>query len=236
MGDGGTVGPDRGRLLSTEGLRHWLGDLLGTPPAAMELYRRAFTHGSTAEPDYQRLEFLGDRVLGLAISELLYAEFPHEPEGRLSHRLNALVSRQVCAAIGRKHGFGPHIRLGKQARDDGAVDSDNVLGDVVEALLGAVYVDQGFDAACTLIRRLWRERIDADEKAPVHPKSALQEWAAAHRRKTPHYEITGRSGPAHATTFEVTVTVKGYDPISATGSSKQEAEKRAAALFLEKHA
>lgn len=221
--------------MTGSGFDNWLAALIGQQPADPALYTRALTHGSTTQPDYQRLEFLGDRVLGLCVAELLYGQFPDEPEGRLSHRLNALVSRAVCADIARDHGFAPHIRLGKQARDDGAADSDNVLGDVLEAVLGALFLDKGLDAVRALVRRLWLERIRADEKAPKHPKSALQEWAAAQRRKVPVYEVTGKSGPPHDMTFEVTVTVKGFDPVTATANSKQEAEKRAAALFLEKN-
>ena len=116
-----------------------------------DLFIRALTHGSTGEADYQRLEFLGDRVLGLMIADMLYDRFPDEPEGRLSHRLNSLVAGVTCAEIARKIDVLPHLRLGKQARDDGARESDNVLGDVMEALVGALISTQWIGAARALI-------------------------------------------------------------------------------------
>lgn len=129
-------GPRRthwGRFLICDAARSWLCQILGHEPAQLDNYSRALTHGSTGKPDYQRLEFLGDRVLGLTIAEMLYARYPDEAEGRLSHRLNSLVSGSTCAEIARKIGLPAHIILGKQARDDGAQNSDNVLGDVMEA-------------------------------------------------------------------------------------------------------
>lgn len=209
----------------------WLRTALGHAPGDLALFQRALTHGSRDAEDYQRLEFLGDRVLGLIVARWLYVRFPDEPEGKLSRRLNTLVSGDTCAAIARQIGVGAHLRLGKQARDDGAMDSDNVLGDVIEALIGALYLDSGFDAADAFVRRAWGERIER-ERAPQHPKSALQEWAAANRRKPPVYELAGRSGPPHAPRFTVTVSIKGAGDASAEGSSKQEAETAAAQALL----
>lgn len=213
----------------------WLTDLIGSPPDDPDLFARALTHGSTGKPDYQRLEFLGDRILGLVIAEMLYDRFPDEPEGRLSHRLNALVSGNMCAEIAREIGLPRHVRLGKQARDDGAQQSNNVLGDAMEALIGALYLERGIEAARALIGRLWSPRIDTASGAPKHPKSALQEWCAAHHRKTPEYAVTKKEGPPHAMHFEVTVTVKGFDPVTAGANSKQAAETAAALAFLEKY-
>lgn len=211
----------------------WIEATLGTSPRDLSLYEQAITHSSRDEVDYERLEFLGDRVLGLVIARWLYERYPDEPEGKLSWRLNALVAGSVCAAIGREIGLRPHLRLGKQARDDGAADSDNVLGDVVEALIGALYIDHGFDAAQAFIRTFWEGRIDDQLRAPQHPKSALQEWAAAHRRKPPSYAVTGREGPQHNPRFTVTVSIKGAGEASADGASKQEAETAAAKALLE---
>lgn len=213
----------------------WLANLIGSPPDDPDLFARALTHGSTGKPDYQRLEFLGDRILGLVIAEMLYDRFPDEPEGRLSHRLNALVSGNMCAEIAREIGLPRHVRLGKQARDDGAQQSNNVLGDAMEALIGALYLERGIEAARALIGRLWSPRIDTASGAPKHPKSALQEWCAAHHRKTPEYAVTKKEGPPHAMHFEVTVTVKGFDPVTAGANSKQAAETAAALAFLEKY-
>jgi len=216
----------------SEDFAGWIEAILGVTPNNPKLYERALTHSSRDEGDYERLEFLGDRVLGLTIASWLYERFPDEPEGKLSWRLNALVAGTVCAEVGREIGLRPHLRLGKQARDDGAADSDNVLGDVVEALIGVLYVDQGFEAAKSFIRRVWEDRIDLQLSAPQHPKSALQEWAAAHRRKPPVYAVTAREGPQHNPRFTVTVSVKGAGEASAQGTSKQEAETAAAEALL----
>ncbi len=212
---------------------HWIETVLGASPGDPGLYERATTHSSREESDYERLEFLGDRVLALVIARWLYERYPDEPEGKLSWRLNALVTGAVCAEVGREIDLRPHLKLGKQARDDGAADSDNVLGDVVEALIGALYIDHGFDAAQAFIRARWEGRLDDQLRAPQHPKSALQEWAAAHRRKPPVYAITAREGPHHNPRFTVTVSINGAGDASAEGTSKQEAETAAAKALLE---
>jgi ribonuclease-3 len=180
------------------------------------------------------MEFLGDRVLGLVIAEWLFERFPEEPEGALSRRLNALVTGPVCADVAREVGVVPHLRLGKQAREDGAADSDNVLGDVMEALIGALYLEFGIEPARDFIRKTWAKRIDLQVQAPRHPKSALQEWAAAHNRRPPEYEIVDRSGPNHSPRFKVKVGIGKLAEATGDGTSKQEAETAAAAALLEK--
>jgi ribonuclease III len=229
-----TLEPHWGRLLKSDGTLHWLSKLIGRKPQKPELFRQALTHGSASAANYERLEFLGDRVLGLVIGEWLYELFPQEPEGRLSHRLNILVSGEVCAAILRTLEAQPHIVLGKQARDDGAIDSTNVLGDIMEALIGALFLDGGIDDARALIRRLWKERIEDSQTILKHPKSELQEWAAANKRKSPEYKLDDRSGPDHALKFTVTVSIHNVGEASAMGMSKQEAETAAARALLEK--
>ncbi|WP_373488286.1 ribonuclease III [Blastomonas sp.] len=200
------------------------------------LFVQALTHGSTGlTPDYQRLEFLGDRVLGMVIADLLIARFPQASEGQMSSFLNRLVSRESCAEIARACSLGPLIRLGKQARDDGGAGSTNILGDVVEALIGALYLDGGMASARAFIERHWATRIAAISEAPRHPKSELQEWAAARNRKTPVYIMLGKSGPDHDLRFTVRVEIKGLGAAEATGSSKQEAETQAARQFLAEH-
>jgi len=144
------------------------------------------------------------------------------------------VTGQVCAEVAREIGVVPHLRLGKQARDDGAANSDNVLGDVMEALIGVFYLEAGLAPVRAFIRKAWDGRIDAHTTAPKHPKSALQEWAAAHNRRPPEYEIVDRSGPNHAPRFTVKVSVGKLAEASAEGASKQEAETAAAAALLEK--
>nr|WP_262408762.1 ribonuclease III [Sphingomonas sp. JC676] len=212
----------------------WIAEVFGRPAQDLKAFERALTHGSQAAANYERLEFLGDRVLGLVVAESLFERFPNEPEGALSRRLNALVTGQVCAEVAREIGVVPHLRLGKQARDDGAANSDNVLGDVMEALIGVFYLEAGIEPARAFIRKAWDERIDAHATAPKHPKSALQEWAAAHNRRPPEYEIVDRSGPNHAPRFTVKVSVGKLAEASAEGTSKQEAETAAAAALLEK--
>ena len=228
---------DRRDLLTrmlTDGTKAFIAQLAGSAPADEALWEEALTHGSTGERrNYERLEFLGDRVLGLAVAEWLY-ENPEANEGMLSQRLNALVSGSNCAAIGRAVGLGEHLRLGKQARDDGAHDSDNILGDVMEALIGACFVEWGYDAAHAMVRRTWAESFGGHAGTAKHPKSALQEWAAGNRRRMPEYRIVDRSGPDHAARFTIAVTIPGIGEVEASGSSKQDAETSAAAEFLRK--
>lgn len=235
LGDRRALEPDRGRILNTpDDVADWIAGALGHRPTSLADYERALTHGSRSDANYERLEFLGDRVLGLVMAEWLYELFPSEPEGALSKRYNALVTGAVCADVARALGVPARLRLGKQARDDGANDSDNVLGDVMEALLGALYRDAGLEAARSAIRRLWDGRIAADSAAPQHPKSALQEWAAAHQRKPPVYEVVERSGPGHAPRFTVKAAIPKLAEVLAEGGSKQEAETAAARALLKK--
>lgn len=213
----------------------WLATL-GIKPRDEALWLSALTHGSfEASTNYERLEFLGDRVLGLSIADWLFGE-NNAPEGKLSQRLNALVSGATCARIARSIGLPDHIRLGKQAREDGARDSDNILGDVTEALLGAHFLEFGFEPTRNLIRRLWAEVFAGDLGQSKHPKSALQEWAAGNQRKPPEYELVSREGPDHAARFTVRVTVKNVGSAEATASNKSQAEKLAAQAFMEQYA
>ncbi|WP_340313212.1 ribonuclease III [Rhizorhabdus argentea] len=220
--------------MNDDALRAWIESTLGHSPRDVAMFRRALTHGSHGPVHYERLEFLGDRVLGLIAADWLYALFPDEPEGKLSRRLNAIVSREACAEIGREIGVATHLKLGKQARDDGAVESDNVLGDVVEALIGALFLEGGLAAPQIFVRRAWAERVTSQDQAPKHPKSALQEWAAANRCRPPVYTTGARTGPHHAPRFTVTVAIPGKAEASAEGASKQEAETAAAQALLEK--
>ena len=199
------------------------------------LWHEALTHGSTGETkDYDRLEFLGDRVLGLTIADWLY-DHSNSAEGKLAQRLNALVSKQACANRARAIGTSDHVRMGKQAREDGAQDSDNVLGDIMESLIGANFLEAGFDATRDLIRDLWREVFDGETGRRKHPKSALQEWAAGNQRRPPEYSVTGTSGPDHARRFTVQVSVHKVGAVEATAGGKREAETEAARLFMEKY-
>ena len=230
----GPLGPDRKNILNRSDFLEWIAGITDKTPGAPELYIRAATHGSHGEEDYQRLEFLGDRVLGLVIADHLYNQFPHEPEGQLSQRLNGLVSGPVCGDVAKDIGVGNHVLLGKQARDDGARQSVKVLGDVMESLIGAVYLDHGMEAARSFILRHWGSRLSATVADVRHPKSALQEWAAANNRKIPAYELVDKSGPHHDLKFTVRVSVSKIGAVEATASAIQAAETEAARKFLEK--
>lgn len=215
--------------------RDWL---RGAGFAAEEeaLWIEALTHGSLGEArDYQRLEFLGDRVLGLSIAAWLFETQGDDAEGALAQRLNALVSKAACARVARRIGVAEHVRLGRQARDDGAADSDNILGDVMESLLGAQLREAGFESAQALIHTLWADAVEGDAGRAKHPKSALQEWAAGNRRRPPEYELIDRSGPDHAARFTVRVSVRNVGDAEATANSKQEAETAAAKAFMEQY-
>jgi ribonuclease-3 len=213
-------------------LAEFVAATLGHEPGDPTLFELALTHSSASRHSYERLEFLGDRVLGLSIARALYDRYPGEPEGQLSRRFNALVARETCAEVGRAIGLPMLIRLGKQAREDGANQSDNVVGDAVEALIGALFLDAGLDSARALVLRLWATYLDGQGRAPQHPKSALQELAAARNCRAPHYEVVSRSGAHHSPTFVVRVAVKGLGEATAEGSSKQEAETAAATALL----
>src|SRR5689334_23058744 len=206
---------------------------LGHKPNNVALFELALTHSSVAGgASYERLEFLGDRVLGMVIAQALYERYPKEPEGNLSKRYNGLVDRSTCAENGREVGIPAFIRLGKQAREDRASESDNVVGDVMEALIGALYLDGGFKAAEQFILRMWEPDLSNQRRAPQHPKSALQELAAAKDLKAPHYEVVSRTGAHHAPKFTVRVSVATLGEATAEGASKQEAETAAAAALL----
>jgi ribonuclease-3 len=209
-------------------------DMLGHDGADLDLFERALSHSSSGPDSYERLEFLGDRVLGLVIARALYDRYPSEPEGKLSRRYNALVARETCAEVGRELGLPAVIRLGKQARDDRANNSDNVIGDVVEGLIGALLLDGSLEVAQRFILAAWEPYLAGQGRAPHHPKSALQELAAARGRKAPAYEVVSRTGAHHQPRFEVRVSVNGLGEAVAEGSSKQEAETAAAAALLSK--
>ena len=205
---------------------------LGHHAKDVRLFERAFSHSSAGPESYERLEFLGDRVLGLVIARALYERHPEESEGKLSRRYNALVAREMCAQIGRELGIPELLRLGRQAREDRADLSDNVVGDVVEALIGALLIDGGMEQARSFVLRVWTPYLEDQERAPHHPKSALQELAAARGCKVPEYSILSRTGAHHAPRFTVRVSVPNLGKASAEGSSKQEAETAAAAALL----
>lgn len=211
---------------------------LGHPFKDQRLLERALTHVSAipakgARVDsYQRLEFLGDRVLGLAVSDMLHAAFPKAAEGELSRRLADLVRKETCADVAREWGVSEHVRLGSGEAQTGGASKVAILGDVCESLIGAVYLDAGFAAARDLVNRNWSERMLKPRRPLRDPKTALQEWAQARGLDTPLYREAGRSGPAHAPKFVISIEIAGFPPIEAEGASKRTAEQAAARAFM----
>ncbi len=211
-------------------------DRLGHDFGDAELLVRALTHGSIASetrPDNQRLEFLGDRVLGLVIAEALFDADRSASEGQLAPRFNALVRKETCAAVAREIDLGAVLKLGRSEMKTGGRRKDALLADAMEAVLAAVYRDGGMDAARRVVLKHWRERIDTVEDDARDPKSALQEWAQGRGQPTPIYSEVGRSGPDHAPMFTVEVKLADGKSAKAEARSKRLAEQMAARTLLE---
>lgn len=181
---------------------------------------------------YQRLEFLGDRVLGLIVSTMLFEAFPAAPEGELSKRLADLVRKETCAAVARDWKLGDHLRLGEGEKRSGAKKRDAILGDACEAVIGAVYRDGGLAAAEALVRANWTNRMQAPITVPKDAKTLLQEIVQARGLPVPVYRDVTRSGPDHAPEFEIGVKVEGHVEVCAHGPSKRLAERAAAEAWL----
>lgn len=194
----------------------------------------ALTHASTGQKNnYERLEFLGDRVLGLIVAQLLYEHFPEESEGDLAKRLAALVQGRFLAKIAREIDLGRFVQFSEAERVAGGADNENILADVFESLVGALYLDSNLEVCRNFIGNLWADHFFTMEKPPQHPKTTLQEWAQSQGLPLPTYEITGQKGPDHAPVFTVTLSLEGYSSVEADGASRQKAEKQAARRFLE---
>lgn len=210
-----------------------LGHDFGRP----ELLVRALTHGSIASatrPDNQRLEFLGDRVLGLVMAEALFHADTAASEGQLAPRYNALVRGETCAAIARELALGDVLKLGRSEMLSGGRRKEALLADAMEAVLAAVYLDAGFDAARKVVLRHWSSRLSTVEKDSRDAKTALQEWAQANGMPPPRYEQTDRSGPDHAPVFLITVRLEDGRHAQAQGSgTKRSIEQAAAQAMLE---
>ena len=205
------------------------------------LLERALTHVSALPAQtprradsYQRLEFLGDRVLGLSVSAMLLEAFPEAEEGELSRRLADLVRKETCAEVARDWGVGAVLRLGEGEAQTGGAQKSAILGDICESILGAVFLDAGYGAAETLVRRFFSEKMRNPARPLRDPKTALQEWAQARGLPTPAYRQVARLGPDHAPVFVIEVAINGFEPASAEGSSKRFAEQASARKFLER--
>ncbi|MEM8752895.1 MAG: ribonuclease III [Pseudomonadota bacterium] len=217
-----------------------LADPLGHRFADPDLLEEALTHpsaASPARPHNQRLEFLGDRILGLVIAETLADRHPDEAEGALAPRLNELVRKETCAAVAQEIGLAALLRLGKSEAKTGGRRKTAILGDAMEALIAAVYLDAGgadggLAAARAAILRCWGPHIEAQGEAPRDAKTHLQEWAQGKGMRPPRYETTGREGPDHAPLFTVSAFLANGAHAEAQARSKRAAEQEAARLLL----
>lgn len=196
--------------------------------------RRAPRKRTPEKRPYERLEFLGDRVLGLVVADLLWRRFADEPEGDLTRRHAHLVRRESVARVGETIGLAPHVILSPAEAAAGAASNPGILADVCEAVIGAVYLDGGFAAAFAFVRRHWEPLFAAMAGPPRDPKTTLQEWAQARGLPRPHYALVATSGPDHARRFTVAASVADGDPACATAASKRAAETGAAALLLDR--
>lgn len=217
---------------------------LGHVFADKGLLDRALTHASVGEGgqphgrpvrDNERLEFLGDRVLGLLVADRLHRDFPEADEGQLSSRLHSLVDKAACARVGHRLNLGEALRLSPGESKSGGRRKDGIVADAVEAVLAAVWLDGGIEAARAVFERAWAEELAAPSAPQLsNPKSALQEWSQGQGRPLPVYEVVKRTGSDHAPTFTVQVSIEGLEPLTARGRSRQEAEKAAAVALLER--
>jgi ribonuclease-3 len=200
-----------------------------------ELLVQSVTHASLSSatrPDNQRLEFLGDRVLGLVMAEALIAADKSAAEGLLAPRFNAMVRKETCADVAREIGLGDVLKLGRSEMMSGGRRKEALLGDALEAVIAAVYLDGGFDAARKLITRLWASRIATVKADARDPKTALQEWAQARGMTPPRYSERARSGPDHQPIFTVAVQLDNDEIETAAAGTKRAAEQAAARALL----
>ena len=202
-----------------------------------DLLVRALTHGSVRQSankriDNERLEFLGDRVLGLVVAEHLHKSLPDVREGDLARRFNALVCGDTCAEVGKEIDLGRFLILSSSEADNGGREKETILADAVEAILGAVFLDRDFDAAKRVVHAVWGERLDEITTTKVDPKSALQEWAQSQSLRLPRYTEISRTGPDHNPCFVAEVSVEGMEPQRGEGSSKRSAQQEAARTLL----
>lgn len=221
--------------LTGEALAAALGERIGHSFSDAARLQRALTHASArgeAGADYERFEFLGDRVLGLVIAEMLFHAFPLAEEGELSRRLNALVNAETCAAIAEEIGLHEFVLAGKELKALTGRKRTNLRADVMEALIAAVFLDGGIEAARRLILTYWQPRAANVTAARRDAKTGLQEWAHQQNGTVPVYTIDSRKGPDHDPEFTVVVRIEGFEPGHGSGRSKREAEQAAAAAML----
>lgn len=196
----------------------------------------ALTHASfgASKENNERLEFLGDRVLALVIAGILFENFPKEPEGAMAKRLTSLVQQKTLVDVAKEIDLGAYLVLSPAEKKAGGALKNNVLGDAVEALIGAIYLDGGFDPARIFIQKHWREKITGAKTPPEDPKTALQEWAQARGFPLPVYRQIGKSGGDHAPVFKIEVSVEKIGIEKGEGRTKKLAEKEAAEKILKR--
>jgi ribonuclease-3 len=214
---------------------------IGHSFADRDLLERALTHGSVTKGsakirDNERLEFLGDRVLNLAVAEQLMTLRPEATEGELSKLMNQLVNYRACADAARRAGLRDALRVDASATKIGARDNERVLGDACEALIAALYLDAGFPAARQFVTTFWAELLNHLDTPTKDPKTLLQEWAMARGLPVPNYRVVKQEGSAHEPVFTVEVGLPDLEPMTASGGSKREAERLAADAMLTRHA
>ncbi|WP_294644367.1 ribonuclease III [uncultured Aureimonas sp.] len=209
---------------------------LGLTFADRARLQRALTHSSLkrspTDVSYERLEFLGDRVLGLVIAQKLFETHPKSDEGDLSLRLNTLVSAQTCAAIADEIGLAEFIRHGSDLKRAAAGKNRSIRADVVESLIAAIYLEHGLETARAFVLKRWAPHLEGPQVARRDPKTELQEWAHKRAGTPPVYELLDRTGPDHEPVFTVRASVEGVEPTEGRGASKRVAEQRAAEAIL----
>lgn len=206
------------------------------------LLDEALTHPSSSKQNpengtvfnYERLEFLGDSVLGLVIAEILIIKFPQEKEGNLAKRQSALVRGETLAFIAEKLQIGQYIKMAQGEESSGGRSNKSNIENALEAIIGAIYLDSGLPEAAEFIHKHWDNIIETMSEPPKDPKTTLQEWSQGRGLSIPQYEVLETTGPSHDPRFKVSVKVEGYEPSIAEGDSKKKAEKIAAADFLKK--
>jgi ribonuclease-3 len=243
LGEGKAVKKKRSKV-SAKAATAALEARIGYKFADPTLLATAFTHVSALKPtrkrgdkrgdSYQRLEFLGDRVLGLVVSDMLYRAFPNADEGELSKRLADLVRKESCADVAKFLGLADDIKLGAVGAGASARLRKSVLGDICEAVIGAIFLDGGYAAAAEFVMGNWTERMRKHRRPLRDPKTTLQEWAQAKGLPTPVYREVERTGPHHDPQFRVAVDLPGFAPAEGIGGSKRAAEKVAASVMIER--